>query len=341
MYADPPGLDLARLAGHLRRAGLTEGPLTAELIVGGRSNLTYVVRDAERTYVVRRPPLGHVLATAHDMAREHRVMSALRDTAVPVPRTFHLCRDTEVIGAPFFVMEHVEGGQPPLTPALAHALVDVLAALHSITPGSVGLGDFGRPEGFLERQVTRWRRQLDASRSRDVPGFDDLYERLVRDVPAPPPERAVPAILHGDFKLGNTLVAGGEVRAVLDWEMSTLGDPLTDLALFLLYGEVAALDPAAGRAVGATGAAGEAGEADGAAPLLPIEAGAELAARYGEASGRDLSRFGWYVGLACFKLAVIAEGIHFRHAMGLTVGEGFAGIGEQVAPLVARGLMEV
>ncbi|WP_182873911.1 phosphotransferase family protein [Microbispora sp. H10670] len=332
MDADPPGLDLARLAGHLQRAGLTEGPLTAELIVGGRSNLTYVVRDAARTYVVRRPPLGHVLATAHDMAREHRVMSALRDTPVPVPRMFHLCRDAEVIGAPFYVMEHVEGGQPPLTPALAHALVDVLAALHSITPGSVGLGDFGRPEGFLERQVARWKRQLDASRSRDVPGFDDLYERLARDVPA---ESGAPAILHGDFKLGNTLVSDGEVRAVLDWEMSTLGDPLTDLALFLLYGEVSALDPAAGRAVGATG------EAGGEAPPLPIETGADLAARYGEASGRDLSRFGWYAGLACFKLAVIAEGIHFRHTMGLTVGEGFAGIGEQVAPLVARGLMEV
>ncbi len=313
---DPPGLDLTRLAEHLQREGLTEGPLTAELIVGGKSNLTYVVRDGTHTYVVRRPPLGHVLATAHDMGREHRVMSALQDTGVPVPRTYHLCRDSEVVGAPFYVMEHVEGGQPPLTPDLAHGLVDVLAALHSITPESVGLGDFGRPDGFLERQVARWKRQLDASRSREVPGIDDLYERLARDVPASGP----PAIVHGDFKLGNTLIAGGEVRAVLDWEMSTLGDPLTDLALFLLYGEVSSLD---------RGAAGEA------------PPGSELAAHYGEASGRDLSRLGWYVGLACFKLAVIAEGIHFRYTKGLTVGEGFAEVGDQVAPIVARGLMEV
>ncbi|WP_432925340.1 phosphotransferase family protein [Microbispora sp. CA-135349] len=316
MNADPPGLDLTRLAEHLRREGLTEGPLTAELIVGGKSNLTYVVRDGTSTYVVRRPPLGHVLATAHDMGREYRVMSALQDTGVPVPRTYHLCQDPDVVGAPFYVMEYVEGGQPPLTPALAHGLVDVLAALHSITPERVGLGDFGRPDGFLQRQVARWKRQLDASRSRQVPGIDDLYERLARDVPV----SGAPAIVHGDFKLGNTLIAGGEVRAVLDWEMSTLGDPLTDLALFLLYGEVASLDR------------GEAGEAP---------PGSELAAHYGEASGRDLSRLGWYVGLACFKLAVIAEGIHFRFTKGLTVGEGFAEVGDQVASIVARGLMEV
>ncbi|GAB3164039.1 phosphotransferase family protein [Microbispora hainanensis] len=316
MTPDPPGLDLTRLAEHLHREGLTEGPLTAELIVGGKSNLTYVVRDGTSTYVVRRPPLGHVLATAHDMGREYRVMSALRDTGVPVPRTYHLCRDSEVVGAPFYVMEYVEGGQPQLTPGLAHGLVDVLAALHSITPESVGLGDFGRPDGFLERQVARWKRQLDASRSREVPGIDDLYERLARDVPA----SGAPAIVHGDFKLGNTLIADDEVRAVLDWEMSTLGDPLTDLALFLLYGEFASLD---------RGAAGEA------------PPGAELSLHYEEAAGRDLSRLGWYVGLACFKLAVIAEGIHFRYTKGLTVGEGFAEVGDQVAPIVARGLMEV
>ncbi|GGO01615.1 acyl-CoA dehydrogenase [Microbispora rosea subsp. aerata] len=316
MTADPPGLDLTRLAEHLRREGLTEGPLTAELIVGGKSNLTYVVRDGKSAYVVRRPPLGHVLATAHDMGREHRVMSALQDTGVPVPRTYHLCRDEAVLGAPFYVMEYVEGGQPPLTPDLAHGLVDVLAALHSIIPESVGLGDFGRPDGFLERQIARWKRQLDASRSREVPGIDDLYERLARDVPA----SGKPAIVHGDFKLGNTLIADGRVRAVLDWEMSTLGDPLTDLALFLLYGEFASLDRE------------EAGEAP---------PGSELAAHYEEAAGRDLSRLGWYIGLACFKLAVIAEGIHFRYTKGLTVGEGFAEVGDHVAPLVARGLMEV
>ncbi|MEZ0075576.1 phosphotransferase family protein [Planotetraspora sp. GP83] len=329
MNADPPGLDLARLADHLQREGLTEGPLTAEMITGGKSNLTYVVRDGSghsrgagesqtpRTFVVRRPPLGHVLATAHDMGREYRVMSALQDTPVPVPRTYHLCQDPDVIGAPFYVMEYVEGDQPPLTPRLAHGLVDVLAALHSIAPDGVGLGDFGRPDGFLERQVGRWKRQLDASRSREVPGIDDLFVRLSQAIP----DSGKAAIVHGDFKLGNTLIDGdGRVSAVLDWEMSTLGDPLTDFALFLLYGEFTTLD---------NGALGEAPDTG------------ELAAHYAEASGRDLSRLGWYIGLACFKLAVIAEGIHFRYTQGLTVGDGFAEIGEQVAPLVARGLREV
>ncbi|WP_433421123.1 phosphotransferase family protein [Microtetraspora malaysiensis] len=325
MNADPPGLDLARLSHHLEREGLTRGPLRAEVIHGGKSNLTYVVRDAERTLVVRRPPLGHVLATAHDMGREYRVMTALRDTGVPVPATYHLCQDPDVVGAPFYVMEYVEGGHPPLTPEIARDLVSVLATLHSIDPDQVGLGDFGRPDGFLERQVGRWKRQLDASRSREVPGIDDLYARLARDVP----RSGSPAIVHGDFKLGNTLIADGRVRAVLDWEMSTLGDPLTDLALFLLYGEFAELDGPGGAA-----------PAD---PLLtdPLLAAPELAAHYADASGRDISRLGWYVGLACFKLAVIAEGIHFRYTKGLTVGEGFAEVGDQVVPLVARGLMEV
>lgn len=316
MTVDPPGLDLARLAAHLERQQVTSGPLTGEVIHGGKSNLTYVVRDLERSFVVRRPPLGHVLATAHDMGREYRVMSALRDTDVPVPRTFHLCQDTEVIGAPFYVMEHIEGGQPPITPRIARDLTCVLAALHSISPETIGLGDFGRPDGFLERQVSRWKRQLDASRSREVAGIDDLFVRLAGAVPG----SGRPAIVHGDFKLGNTLIKDGVVRAVIDWEMSTLGDPLTDLALFLLYSDFSALD---------NGAPGEVPDAG------------ELSAHYTKASGRDVSRLGWYVGLACFKLAVIAEGIHFRYTQGLTVGEGFAEIGDQVAPLVARGLMEV
>jgi aminoglycoside phosphotransferase (APT) family kinase protein len=318
--SDPPGLDLDRLGAYLEACGLTQGPLTGEVIQGGKSNLTYIVRDRAATFVVRRPPLGHVLATAHDMAREYRVISALRDTDVPVPRTFHLCEDADVIGASFYVMDYVDGGRPPLTRRLARDLVGVLAALHSVEPQAVGLGDFGRPDGFLRRQVSRWKRQLDSSRSREVPGIDDLYARLARAVP----ESGRPAIVHGDFKLGNTLVKDGAVRAVVDWEMSTIGDPLTDLALFLLYGEFAVLD------------GDDASDASGEAP----DAG-ELARHYARTSGRDVSELGWYVGLACFKLAVIAEGIHFRYIHGLTVGEGFAEIGEQVAPLVARGLMEV
>ncbi|MET8160247.1 phosphotransferase family protein [Sphaerisporangium sp. NPDC005289] len=314
----PPGLDLGRLRDHLGRHGLAEGGLAAEVIHGGRSNLTYLVRDGGRRFVVRRPPLGHVLATAHDMGREYRVMTALRDTGVPVPRTYHLCEDPEVIGAPFYVMEYVEGGQPPATPAIEAELTDILARLHALDPAAVGLADFGRPEGFLERQVKRWKRQLDASRSREIPGIDDLYDRLAGAVPLTQRH----AIVHGDFKLGNTLIAGGRVRAVLDWEMSTLGDPLTDLALFLLYGDFAALD---------TGGRPEAGTA-------LVSAAPALAERYAAGAGLDVTGLGWYLALACFKLAVIAEGIHFRYTQGLTVGEGFGEIGGHVAPLVDHGL---
>ncbi|GII76752.1 acyl-CoA dehydrogenase [Sphaerisporangium rufum] len=313
-----PGLDPARLGAYLARHGLVAGPLTATVVTGGKSNLTYLVRDGERRFVVRRPPLGHVLATAHDMAREHRVMTALRGTGVPVPATYHLCADAEVIGAPFYVMEYVEGDRPAATPAIEARLIDVLATLHQVNPAAVGLSDFGRPDGFLERQVRRWKRQLDASRSRDLPDLERLHNRLAAAVP--PSQRH--AIVHGDYKLGNTIIAGDQVRAVLDWEMSTLGDPLTDLALFVLYADFAALDT--------DGPAG--GE------HLPT---AELAGRYAAAAGLDVSRFGWYVGLACFKLAVIAEGIHYRHLGGLTVGEGFDDIGGHVAPLAAHGLAAV
>ncbi|GAA3834317.1 phosphotransferase family protein [Sphaerisporangium flaviroseum] len=313
----PPGLDLERLKDHLGKHGLAEGPLAAEVIHGGKSNLTYLVRDGEHRFVVRRPPLGHVLATAHDMGREYRVMTALRDTGVPVPRTYHLCDDPDVVGAPFYVMEYVEGGQPPATPEIEADLTDILARLHDLDPVAVGLADFGRPEGFLERQVKRWKRQLDASRSRDLPDIDDLFARLAAAVPVTQRH----TIVHGDFKLGNTLIADGEVRAVLDWEMSTLGDPLTDLALFLLYANFATtLDT------------GRVSETDGHTPIT------ELAARYAQGTGLDVSRLGWYIGLACFKLAVISEGIHFRYTQGLTVGAGFDDIGEHVAPLVTHGL---
>ena len=250
--AGPPGLDLARLGPYLEEAGIASGPLAAEVIQGGMSNLTYLVRDAAgNRFVVRRPPLGHVLATAHDMGREYRVMTALAGSGVPVPRTYALCRDEAVIGAPFYVMEYVagtvlHGGAPqfarPDRPErdervsrLLLELTDVLALLHRIDPAEVGLADFGRPEGYLERQVRRWKRQLDASRSRELPGIDLLHERLAATVPHP---GGPGSIVHGDFKLGNAVIGPDDrIGAVLDWEMATLGDPLTDLALFLIYSE--------------------------------------------------------------------------------------------------------
>lgn len=324
-----PGLDLAGLRAYLDATvpGLVSGPLEGRVVAGGKSNLTYVVTDGAGSWVVRRPPLGHVLATAHDMPREYRVMSALRDTAVPVPRTHVLCEDAEVLGAPFYVMEHVAGTpfrtRDEIAPlgaegvrGLAEALITTLGELHAVEPEEVGLGDFGRPRGFLERQVRRWGKQLEASRSRDIPGIDELYERLAATLP----EQSAPAIVHGDYRLDNVLVTSeGRINAVLDWEMATLGDPLVDLGLMLVY----QAQPVGVGAVPATSAEG-------------YPSPEELVGMYAAATGRDVSRLGWYVALGCFKLAVIAEGIHFRHSRGLTVGTGFDRIGEVVAPLVKR-----
>jgi aminoglycoside phosphotransferase (APT) family kinase protein len=334
-----PGLDLERLGAFLRGRfpvpgdgqgdGLGDGLLSAELIEGGRSNLTYVVTGGGRRWVLRRPPLGHVLATAHDMAREYRVMSALAGTAVPVPRTYALCEDGAVLGAPFYLMEKVEGTvyrtaaqTAGLGAARARAIsanfVAALSGLHAVDPGRVGLAGFGRPEGYLERQVRRWRGQFEASRSREIAGIDELSAALAASVPAAQRH----AIVHGDYKLDNVIVgANGAVAAVVDWEMATLGDPLSDVGLMRLYWD------------------GFAGQVD--RPVCPehgFPPGGELMARYAAATGLDLSPLPWYEAFGCFKLAVIGEGIHFRHLQGKTVGEGFAEIGEMVAPLVAHGL---
>ena len=193
---DPPGLDLTALRSYLDRAvpGLVVGRLTGEVLPGGRSNLTYAVTDGTNRWVVRRPPLGHVLATAHDMAREYRVLTALGPTVIPVPETLHLCEDADLIGAPFYLMEYVDGTvyrepseldalAPERVRALALSILDTLADLHALDPAAIGLGDFGRPDGFNERQVRRWKRQLDGSRGREVPGIDDLHDRLAATVP--------------------------------------------------------------------------------------------------------------------------------------------------------------
>src|SRR6478609_5662850 len=206
----PPGLDLDRLRGLLdrERPGLVNGPLTGRLIEGGRSNLTYAVSDGTGRWVVRRPPLGHVLATAHDMKREHRVISALHPTAVPVPDPVLLCEDESVLGAPFYVMEFVEGTPfrtadqlaplgPERTREAVLGLVDTLVELHAVDPAEVGLADFGRPEGFLDRQLRRWGKQLDASRNRELPGIDELHAALGEALPASGPA----TVVHGDFRL--------------------------------------------------------------------------------------------------------------------------------------------
>jgi aminoglycoside phosphotransferase (APT) family kinase protein len=331
---DPPGLDLAKFDAFFQVAcpGVVEGTLQARVVAGGKSNLTYEVTDGTSAWIVRRPPLGHVLATAHDMTREHRVISALQDTDVPVPTTFALCEDPRVVGAPFFVMQRVDGTPyrhssqleplgPQRTGTICARMVETLATLHRVDPGAVGLGDFGRPEGFLSRQVRRWGKQLDASRSRDLAGVEDLQALLAANLPA----ESAPAVVHGDFRLDNLLVdRDDQVAAVIDWEMATIGDPLTDVGLLVVYQRMAELD---------TGyAVADASTAPG------FLSDAEMLERYAKASGRDLSDLGFYLGLAYFKLAVILEGIHYRHGHGQTVGEGFDTVGAVVEPLVAAAL---
>ncbi len=342
--SDVPGLDLDKFKSWYdgQRPGEIAGALSGRLIAGGKSNLTYEVTDGSSWWIVRRPPMGHVQATAHDMGREFTVMSGLADTDVPVPRMYAHCTDPDVIGAPFYVMERVLGTPyrtkaqleelgPGLTAGIAHTMIDVLARLHAVDPDAVGLGGLGRPEGFLERQVRRWGRQLEGSRSRDLPDADELLRRLSAQIAEPDFGQSGSGIVHGDYRLDNLLVdatrTGEEVRAVVDWEMATLGDPLTDVALLLVYDRLAAIS-------------GGAAVADAsAAPGYP-DADTQLE-QYALASGRDLSRMDFHLGLAHFKLAVILEGIHFRHAQGHTVGEGFDTVGDAVQPLLAAGLTAI
>ncbi|CAA9254730.1 MAG: acyl-CoA dehydrogenase, putative phosphotransferase [uncultured Blastococcus sp.] len=313
-----------------------------KLIAAGMSNLTYVVtpeggpagRDEDAAVILRRPPTGAVLATAHDMAREHKVISALGATPVPVPRTLHLCTDESVLGAPFYVMERVVGlhvvrefppgyaDRPDERRAVGENLVDVLADLHSVDAAAVGLADFGRPEGFAARQVRRWTRQWDATRDRDRPGLDALAAKLAETVPAT--QRS--GIVHGDYRLDNCLLdpgSPGRIKAVLDWEMSTLGDPLTDIGMMFVYWP-------------------EAGE-ERASTLSPVTTlpgfptRREVAERYARRTGADLSDLNWYVGFAFFKFAAIIAGIVARSAAGAMAGKDTSGYADRIDPCVELG----
>jgi aminoglycoside phosphotransferase (APT) family kinase protein len=332
-----PGLDLAALGEYLkeRHPTMLAGPLRGRVIAGGKSNLTYDVTDGVGRWVVRRPPLGHVLATAHDMSREYTVMSALQGTAVPVPLTLELCNTPEILGAPFYVMSWSDGATyrwrdelEPLGPErverISRAMVSTLVDLHAVDYEASGLADFGRPDGYLERQVRRWGRQFDASRSRDLAGVDELRQRLEAGVPS----SSGSGIVHGDFRLDNLLVGeADQVTAVLDWEMAALGDPLADVALMLAYDTLARNEHGHGIANAST-----------APGFLAKEQVLDI---YSKASGRDVSDIGFHLGLAFFKLAVILEGIHYRFTQGQTVGEGFELAGALVEPAIAAGLSSV
>ncbi|WP_433335061.1 phosphotransferase family protein [Spirillospora sp. CA-294931] len=342
--AGAPGIDVPRLAAWLAGALPGTGRIAAiDLIAGGRSNLTYAITlDGGRKIVLRRPPLGHVQPTAHDMGREYRVLSALgTGSDVPVPRTLAFCEDEDVIGARFYLMDHVEGrvlrtpeDAVDLTPeqaeGLSERLVEALAAIHTVDVEAVGLGDFGRPSGYMTRQLARWGKQWTGSQEairatgtdRALPEYDRLVARLTARLPAEAPARLV----HGDFRLDNALARldpEPRIAAVVDWEMSTLGDPFSDLGLTLVYWAEAA--DAGSLPVGATITA---------SPGFFTRR--RFAERYAEATGYDLGDLDFYVAFACFKLAVILEGIHARFLQNATVGEGFEKVGDGVPILLGR-----
>jgi aminoglycoside phosphotransferase (APT) family kinase protein len=306
------GIDVDRVSAWLAtNIDGARAPFTFDLIAGGRSNLTYRVIDANGArFVLRRPPLGHVLATAHDMAREFRIIAAVGSTSVPVPRALGLCTDESVNGATFYVMGFVDGvvldsadkaaALPlQLRPSAAHHLIDVLADLHAVDVDSVGLGDLARRDGYIERQLKRWSTQWENSKTRDLPEIDEVVRRLSSHLPR---QQGV-VIAHGDFRFGNCLtdVSSGRIAAVLDWELCTLGDPLADLGYLGVYwsdGPSNAL-----RANDPTPAGG----------FPPYS---ELVDRYASTTGRDVSAVDYYVAFSCWRLAVISEGVYARYLHG-------------------------
>lgn len=326
-------LDRSALVAYLRpRLPLASaGDLEVRSLGGGHSNLTYLLRfggDDGEEAVLRRPPLGPILPTAHDVAREFRVLSALTKTDVPAPEPYLLCEDTAVIGAPFYVMERRRGfivraalpaelaEDTAARRAVSDGMVDTLATLHAVDWEAVGLGDFGRPGGYLARQIRRWSGQWEKSRTREV----DVIDRLTTWLGDHVPEDAGTAVVHGDFKLDNVMFAceePGRAVAVLDWEMATIGDPLADLGYLLSYW------PEAGENLDIP-----------TMPLVTTMPGfatrAELVALYEERTGRSLCHLGFYRALALYKLAIIAEGIFSRFAAGQTSDERFAPFGDTV-----------
>ena len=287
-------------------------PLAFERISGGRSNLTYAVTDSRgHRWALRRPPLGKRLASAHDMGREYGVVSALAPTDVPVPPVVGLCADESVNGAPFYVMEFVDGPILRARPdaersfdeaerrAIGERVVDTLVDIHAVDPDRVGLGELGRKRDYVARQLHRWQGQWEKSKTRELPLVDDVHRRLEARIP----EQAPATIVHGDYRLDNMILSRrGEIAAVVDWELCTLGDPLADLGMLLVYWSE---------------------EGDEFAPLFEAPTTAsgfpgrhEVRTRYAERSGRDLSELDFYVALGCWKLAIILEGVFARFAAG-------------------------
>ncbi len=328
---DLRGLDLVAVAPYLRSVGIdTPGGLRAELVGGGKSNLTYMLDTGNRRLVLRRPPLGEVQQGAHDVVRESRVQSCLAASTVPVASIVAAETTDAILGVPFYVMSAVEGDvvrtrhdaqaiDAQTRRLLSESLVDRLADLHEIDPASVGLEDLGRPNGYLERQVSRWLRQYEAIRVRDLPLVAAVGSHLAGTLPQSP----YAAIVHGDYRLDNVMVdraSADRIVAVLDWEMATLGDPLADLATLIMFWD-------------------EEGR-----PFNPITGGlmavpgfltrTEVIQRYAHRRGLDGLDLTWYLAFSTFKLAVILEQIHARHLAGQTFGDGFEGLDRMVDQLL-------
>lgn len=332
--SDLPGMNRVALERFLRDEGIdVDGELEVEMISGGRSNLTYKVYDDTSTWVVRRPPTSGLTPSAHDMAREWAVTDALASTAVPVAETVAFDREGAVLGAPMTVVRFVPGRVVRTREDLrdltdeqvadnAAELVRVLAELHAVDPAAVGLEKFGRPDGFVARQVATWARQWQTVKTRELPDVDRLHRALEAAVP----NGSAASIVHGDFRVDNTILVAenvGSVAAVVDWEMSTLGDPLTDVALMCVYRQ-----PVFDAVLGA----------DAAWTSDRYPSAADLVQQYAVRSGREVDNWGFYVALANFKLGVIGEGITHRALSGSDTGAGARNAAEATGEFIAAGL---
>lgn len=314
---DVPGIDIEAVSGWLEsNVPGARGPFSFDVIAGGHSNLTFKVTCSDgRRLVLRRPPLGHVLASAHDMGREFRIIDALRRTVVPVAPALGFCDDPAINTVPFYVMEFVDGLvirdresaerhlEPGARRRASESIVDTMAAIHAVTPADVGLADLGRHEGYIARQLKRWYGQWNQQKTRDLPSVDRVHDELLARIP----DQGPATLVHGDYRLDNCMVdPSGNVVAVLDWEICTLGDPMADLGLLMVYwtGPGDDLSAWTGQACTAPG-------------FLDRR---DMAARYAEVSGRDISQLDFYTAFAYWKLVCILEGVYARY-LGGALGE--------------------
>ena len=337
--------DEARLAAYLAdKLPHADGPLTVRQFGGGAANLTYLLQYAQPDgpiveYVLRRPPLGPVAKSAHDMRRESTVLSVLYQAFALAPRAFHYCADESIIGADFFVMERRHGVVvrreipsiydhiPDAPRQMSAALVDALADFHAVNYTALGLETLGRPNGFVERQIEGWYKRWHAAKAAELPVMDTVYGWLKANMPT----ASAATLVHNDYKLDNAMLAAddpGRIVAVFDWDMCTLGDPLCDLGALLCYWSEPS-DPAYYKA----------------ASMMPVDeprflSRAELVARYAERSGRDVSHIHFYHALGLYRLAVIIAQIYIRYQRGQTQDQRFAAFGDMV-PRLAQAAYEI